>query len=139
MLNKEGVALLRALIFKAWSLNQAREAGDCSAIAEELSTWLPPDMTIEAADVYAALGRDRESKATLNSAILRDKIDALPVLYSARLNGDYQAILNEVRKDTVCSDATLADVVDAMAFRAVMQPANIARGRASLVGISFVR
>lgn len=135
-MNREGVALLRALIFKMWSLNQARENGDCGTIAGEVNLWMPPDMQITAADVHAALGRVDPTTATLNSAVLREKIDRMPVLYSARISGDYQAILNEIIADPECAGATLADVVEAMAMRRVPQPTNIVSGAATLVGTS---
>lgn len=134
-MNAEGLALLRALIFKMWSLNEARENGDCNAVAEEINTWLPPGCKVTAAHVDLAL-RGAEAKVRVNVSLLRDKIDKSPVLYSARLNGDYQAILNEVLKDHDCQAATLADVVEAMAMRKVSKPSVIAAGSASMVGVS---
>lgn len=137
MLNAEGTGLLRALIFKMWSLREARENGDCASIATEINAWLPPGMKVDAADVQRALGRN-EDGVTLNIAVLRDKIDRMPALYSARLNGDYQAILNEVRADPECTDATLADIVEAMAHRVVPTPEIIVAGSANLVGIASI-
>lgn len=136
MLNREGVSLLRALIFKMWSLNEAREHGDCKAIADELSLWLPPDMEITPADVAAALGRNREGQVTVNVSLLRDAIDKTPSLFSARLNCDYQAILNEVIGKPGLEAATLADVVEAMALRVVSRPTSVVSGSVKLVGTS---
>ena len=136
-MNAEGIALLRALIFKMWSLNEARDGGDCEAIAELVNSWMPPGCKVTAAHVDLAL-RGEAAKVTVNVAILRDKIDRSPVLYSARLNGDYQAILNECMKDSALSHATLADVVQAMAMRRVSMPSLVVVGKAALVGASRI-
>lgn len=135
MLNREGVALLRALIFKMWSLREARENGDCAAIASEINLWLPDAMQVSAADVYAALDGITD-RVKLNSAVLRDTIDRMPHLFSARLSGDYQAILNEVQHAPQCAHVTFADVVEAMASKPVPRPAHATIGVAALVGAS---
>lgn len=120
-MNAEGIALLRLVIFKMWALREARENGDCAAIAREINTWMPPEMQITGTDVDLAL-RGQVNGVRVNTEVLRDKIDRIPVLFSARLNGDYQAILNEVIRDPELRHATLADVVEAMAVRPVPQP-----------------
>ena len=136
-MNAEALALLRLLIFKMWSLNEARENGDCTAIADEINTWFPPGMKVTGADVDRAL-RGTEATVKVNVRLLREKIDKTRNLYSARLNGDYQAILNEVLKDPDLKQATLADVVEAMALQAVPQPSLIVTGKATMVGIARV-
>ncbi len=132
-MNAEGLALLRALIFKLWSSNEARTNGDCQAIADDVNTWMPKGMKVTGYDVDRAL-RGEQANITVNVSLLRTKIDSLPVLYSARLSGDYQAILNEVAKDVDLKHATLADVVEAMALRIVPSPELIVVGAAKLVG-----
>lgn len=94
---------------------------------------MPPGMKVSGFDVDRAL-RGAQAEVTVNVSLLRTKIDKLPVLYSARLSGDYQAILNEVLKDRELSHATLADVVEAMALRIVSTPEIIVVGKAALVG-----
>jgi hypothetical protein len=134
MLNAEGSALLRVLIFKMWSLNEARENGDCAAMAATINTWMPPGLKVSAADVQAALGRSPSAAITVNLVLLRTKIDKTPSLFSARLSGDYQAILNEVIADPELRHATLADVVEAMALRPVSRPTLTVAGSAKLIG-----
>jgi hypothetical protein len=133
-MNAEGIALLRLLIFKMWSLNEARENGDCAAIAETINTWMPPGMKVSAADVQTALGRSPSVSVAVNLVLLRTKIDKTPTLYSARLSGDYQAILNEVIRDPELRQATLADIVEAMAMRPVSRPTLTVAGSAKLIG-----
>jgi hypothetical protein len=136
-MNAEGIALLRALIFKLWAANEARENGDCQSIADVVNTWMPPEFKISAWHVDLAL-RGQEAKVRVNVDLLRDKIDKSNVLYSARLNSDYQAILNEVLKDANCSSATLADVVEAMALRHVPTPELIVTGQAAMLGTARI-
>lgn len=136
-MNAEGIAILRALIFKMWSCNEARENGDCQFIADSVNTWMPPGLKITGAHVDLAL-RGTQSKVSVNLTLLRSKIDKVPSLYSARISGDYQAILNEVIKDTDLSHATLADVVEAMALQRVPQPKLTVVGSASMVGASMM-
>lgn len=130
-MNAEGIALLRLLIFKMWSLNEARQNGNCQSIADEINTWMPPELKIDAALVDRAL-RGEEALVKVNVELLRDKIDKTPCLFSARLNGDYQAILNEIIKDPDLEQATLADVVEAMAVRPVPQPQIVVVGSVGL-------
>lgn len=114
---------------KMWALNQARQNGDCKAIADEINSWMPPEaQCVEACDVAKALGRINGSP-TVNIALLRGEIDKMPHLYSARLNGDYQAILNEVLPLPGLRDATLVDVIEAMAHAPVPQPENVVRAK----------
>jgi hypothetical protein len=137
-MNEEGLALLRALIFKMWSLNEARENGDCQAIADEINTWLPAGMEVTGYNVDRAL-RGAQVGVTVNVSLLRAEIDKMPQLFSARLNGDYQAILNEVRHrvpELLC--ATLADVVEAMALRPVPSPSGVIAASARLTGVARV-
>ena len=56
-------------------------------IAELINSWMPPGCKVTAAHVDLAL-RGEAATVTVNIALLRDKIDRSPVLYSARLNGD---------------------------------------------------
>jgi hypothetical protein len=132
--NAEGIALLRMLIFKMWSLNEAREHQNCEAMAVEINTWMPPGLKITSAHVDLALRGGARSDISVNTMLLRTKIDKLPVLYSARINCDYQAILNEVIKDHDLTAATLADVVEAMALARVPPPKLVVAGAAALVG-----
>lgn len=134
MLNADGTALLRLLILKMWSLNEARENGDCAAMAAQINTWMPTGMKVSAADVQAALGRSPSMAVSVNIVLLRTKIDKTPALYSARLNGDYQAILNEVIRDPELVQATLADVVEAMAMRPVARPTLTVAGSVKMIG-----
>lgn len=136
-MNAEGLALLRALIFKMWSLNEARECGDCQAVADEINSWMPPGCKVTGAHVDLAL-RGAQALVRVNVSLLRDKIDRLPVLYSARLNCDYQAILNEVIKDPDLAHATLADVVEAMALCSVPRPSIVVAGAATLTGFAHI-
>lgn len=138
-MNADGIALLRLLIFKMWSLNEARENGDCAAMAATINTWMPPGMKISAADVQAALGRSPSAAVAVNLVLLRTKIDKTPALYSARLSSDYQAILNEVIADPELKQATLADVVEAMAMRPVARPTLTVAGSAKMVGTAAMR
>jgi hypothetical protein len=137
-MNADGIALLRALIFKLWAANEAREHGDCQSIADVVNSWMPPEFKITAWHVDLAL-RGQEATVRINVDLLRDKIDKSAVLYSARLNSDYQAILNEVLKDRDCAAATLADVVEAMALRPVSKPTLVVVGAATMVGTAQMR
>jgi hypothetical protein len=137
-MNAEGIALLRQLIFKMWSLNEAREYQNCEAIAVEINTWMPPELKITAAHVDLALRGSPRSDVSVNTMLLRTKIDKTPHLHSARINCDYQAILNEVVTDTNLRDATLADVVEAMALARVPPPKLVVAGSAALVGKSRI-
>ncbi len=134
MLDVKGVNLLRMLIHKMWSLNEARHNGDCQSIADEINAWMPEvAQCVEAWDVAKALGRS-SPEPVVNVDLLRDQIDALPQLYSARLNGDYQAILNEVRLLPELGTVNLVDVIEAMASRPVPQPEYVVQAAAKLVG-----
>ena len=135
MLDGEGTALLRLVIFKMWSLMEARQNGDCQKMADEINSWMPPEFKITAYDVKRALSNGSDDTVTVNIELLRDKIDKLPALYSARLNGDYQAIYNEVRKDPELKNISLADVVEAMASRPVPQPTNVVQAKVGLVRV----
>lgn len=135
-MNAEGIALLRALIMKMWSCNELRENQNCAAIADELNTWMPPGMKLTAEHVALALRGGVAPGVTVNLAMLRAKIDSAPVLHSARISGDYQAILNEVATDPDLRAATLADVVEAMALRRVPQPRLVIAGAAAMTGVA---
>jgi len=136
MLDAQGISLLRMLIMKMWALNEARQNGDCQAMADEINGWMPPEAkVIEPADIAKALGRVN-SHPVVNVELLRDSIDRIPYLFSARLNGDYQAILNEVLKIPECANATLVDVIEAMATRTVSRPDATVSGTVKMVGIS---
>lgn len=137
-MNAAGIALLRALIMKMWSLNEAREGQDCAAIATTINSWMPPGCEVTAAHVDLAL-RGSAPSVSINMTLLRTKIDKTPSLYSARLSGDYQAILNEVQLEPELRNATLADVVGAMALQPVPQPALVIVGSAAMVGRASMR
>jgi hypothetical protein len=137
-MNAEGLALLRALILKMWALNEARSHQDCATIATEVSSWMPPGMKISAADVADALKGSGHPAVSVNLERLRETIDKTPTLFSARLNCDYQAILNEVARMPGLDGATLADVVEAMALRQPDTPSLVVAGAAKLVGMARI-
>lgn len=132
-MNREGVVLLRALIDKSDGLGVLIREGNCKAIAIALNAFLPGDLEIFPADVFAAI-KDRPDfgGVKMNVEILRARIDAMPVLFSARLSGDHQAILNEIVRES--PEVTIAEVKAAMELRAVPQPSLTSSGAAALVG-----
>lgn len=140
MLNGEGTELLRALIGRMSELTPDVERGDCKAIAAKLNGWLPQDLELSPADVFAAVrSRPDFGGPRMNVEILRARIDANPVLYSARINGDRQAIFNELNMDPeLVGQITIADVDAAMNLRPVPRPVLVVSGAAALVGTSRI-
>lgn len=127
--------LLRAVIERDASLVSAIETGDCKVIAATVNGYMPADLQITPVDVYQAL-KDRPGfrLPTLNAEILRDRIDKMPTLYSARINNDAQCILNELH---IAGDpVSLIDVEVAMTVRALPKPDRIIQGSAAMAGIS---
>lgn len=139
-LNSEGIALLAALIDRMDELAPDVQRGDCVAIAIRLNAWMPPELRLSAADVYAAIaGRPDFGGPRMNVEILRARIDANAVLYSARLCGDHQAIFNELNMDPdLMGKITLADVDAAMKLRPVPRPSRTVSGAAALLGTSRI-
>lgn len=140
MLNRDGVALLGALIDRMDALAPDVERGDCATIAAKLNGFMPPELQLSPADVYAAVAdRPDFGGPRMNVEILRARIDANPVLYSARLNGDHQAIFNELNMDAeLAGKITMADVDAAMRLRVVPRPERTVAGSAALVGIARI-
>lgn len=140
MLNREGIALLHAVIGMQPSLRPLITKGDCKQIAIEMNLWMPSDMQLRPADVYEAI-KDRSDFGgpKMNAEILRARIDKMPVLYSARLSGDYQAMVNELNAEPDAQvSVTAADVIAAMSIRPVQQPTNVVAGSAKMVGVARV-
>ena len=139
MIDREGVALLRHLIKVTAGMDVLVRDGDCKSIAIAVNGWLL-GCSVSEADVYAAI-KDREDFGgpTMNVEILRARIDAMPVLTSARLSGDLQAILNELNFDPqIVGKITVADVKAAMDLRRVPRPTLIASGAAGLKGVARI-
>lgn len=139
-MNPEGYALLGLVISKIAGIEEEVKRGDCKVIAVVVNQVMPPGMQLTPADIYYAI-KDRPDfgAVKMNAEILRARIDAMPVLYSARISGDLQAILNELNMDTsITPTATLDDVRAAMAVRMVPQPERVVQGAAGLVGRAFI-
>lgn len=141
MLNREGTALLGAVIGMTADMNRFVEVGDCESLAVMVNAWMPVGLKVSSADVYHAV-KDRSDFGgpKVNSDILRARIDAMPVLYSARISGDIQAIVNELNRlpDFAARPVSPEDVKAAMAVRAVQKPIKVAQGAAAMVGTSRV-
>ena len=138
MLNREGVALLKILITSQYILHPLVERGDCNRIADYLNGFLPIDTKLSAQDVYSAIKDLPEYQyAKLNADVLRARIDSMPVLYSARMNGDVQAIVNELNAlRDIGHHVTVADARAAMLVRPMPTPERVAQGAAAMLGIS---
>lgn len=138
MLNREGMALLGAVINMHAELGELVKRGECKLIAFRLNFFMPADMQLSAQDVYDAI-KDRNDFGgpKMNLEILRTRIDAMPVLHSARISGDIQAIVNELN---LLPDVrvTVVDVDAAMKLRAVPKPTRVAAGSAALIGTSRI-
>lgn len=131
-MNREGLALLRCVIERIEGLREDVRRGDCRVIAAAVNGFMPADMQITPNDVYYALIDSPQFKrpAPLNSEVLRARIDRVPELFSARLNGDWQAIANELnRSPNPEEQVTLADVRAAMDVRVVPKPEGIVRSK----------
>jgi hypothetical protein len=141
--DREGAALLGLVIARIDGIEELVRTGDCAAIAAVVNQVMPPGAKLRPSDIYLAI-KDRADYGvlTMNVEILRARIDANPVLYSARLHADEggcQAILNELLLDpNLIPQPTLADVKAAMALRVVPKPERVARGAATLVGKTFL-
>jgi hypothetical protein len=144
-MNRAGHALLRAVIERNVGLKDAIAKGDCKIIAAEINGWMPPDMQITPANVHEALkGCAAYPVPTVNATVLRERIDAIPELFSARVNcalrgnagiGAMQAIANELNKSPDPAErVTVSDVEAAMGLTIVPQPAKTAAGAATLEG-----
>ena len=133
-MNSEACTLLRCIIERTASLDEAVRAGDCNAIALMLNGWMPPGMQLTPADIAQALPGGQ--RPTRNAQVLRARIDAIPVLYSARINGDAQCILNELH--IIGDGVSLADVQAALAVQALPRPSFVVQGSASLFGASRI-
>lgn len=135
-LNREGRLLLRVLIDKFVPTDCIRDAG---MIAQTVNAFMPRDMQVTSADVQSALNLRMPGEPMVNLEMLREKIDKCAVLYSARVNGECQAIFNEMdRLPEFAGSITLEDVRRAMALRPVPQPTNVVQGAARLVGTSRI-
>lgn len=75
--------------------------------------------------------------------LLRKAIDDMPVLFSARITGDHQAIVNEVNASMVTlgkpTRVTLEDVRLAMDLYPVEKPKNLRSATVQLVGAGAIR
>jgi hypothetical protein len=141
--NREGAVLLGLVIGRIAGIEEEVRRGDCKVIAAVVNQIMPPEMQLTPADVYQAIrNRPDFPEITMNAHILRARIDAIPVLYSARLNADaggMQTILNELIKDTdLVPVPSLDDVKAAMALRREPKPELVVCGAASLVGAARV-
>lgn len=136
MLNRDGISLLRQLIDRMDGMRRHVQIGDCKSIAVELNYWMPDDVSLSAADVYAAIADHPEyPRINVNIEILRARIDAMPTLYSARLNSDHQTILNELNMvQELVGKVTADDVKAAMSLRAVPKPTIVVTSAAKLTG-----
>lgn len=134
-MNKEGLALLSALIDRLDSAADKLATGNCRGIAIIINTWLPADMKVTPNDVFEAV-KDKPAfrRQLINLELLRDVIDKNPHLHSARISGSHQAILNELLIGTDLTGITMADVELAMALKPVPQPDKVSRGFVTLRG-----
>lgn len=136
----EGAALLGLVISRIDGIEELVRKGDCASIAAVVNQVMPPGAQLRPSDVYLAI-KDRADfgVVTMNVEILRARIDANPLLYSARIHADEggcQAILNELLLDpNLIPPPTLADVKAAMALRVAPKPTLVVRGAATLVGL----
>lgn len=129
-MNREGLALLRCVIERIEGLQEDVKRGDCRVIAIAVNSFMPPDMQITPNDVYYALLDSPHFRrpGLRNAEVLRARIDCVPELFSARLHGNHQAIVNELNKSPNPEEqVTLADVRAAMDIRAVPKPEHIVR------------
>lgn len=136
MLNKEGQALLRAVIARQANLQQAVKEGNCKAIAAGLNSWFPPELRLSEVDVYNALkGSEGFGMPKHNAEVLRERIVRNPVLYSALVNGDAQTIANELNLSPYAAEqVTVADVKAALEVKPAPKPENVSAGAATMTG-----
>lgn len=146
-MNKEGLALLRAVIERDAAIAADVETGNCDVIAVHINGFMPADMQITPVDVHQALAEHpKYRQPEHNAEVLRARIDKIPFLHSARLQasmrGDYgvfamQTIVNELNLSSDPKEhVTLADVEAAMNVRVEKQPAEVAAGAATMIGTS---